>query len=56
MVKDLLQIFISQLGVEEVPRGSNWGTDIQKYLKSVSLPYPAAWCMAFVYWCFLDNR
>lgn len=54
MVKDLLQIFISQLGVEEVPRGSNWGTDIQKYLKSVSLPYPAAWCMAFVYWCFLE--
>ncbi len=47
-----LDYAISQLGVEEIPRGSNWGRDIQKYLKSVSINFPASWCMAFVYWCF----
>lgn len=46
-----LDIAISQIGVEENPRGSNWGVDIQKYLLSVGINFPASWCMAFVYWC-----
>jgi len=50
-----LEIAISQLGVEEIPRGSNWGPDIQKYLKSVGIGFPAAWCMAFVYWCVKES-
>lgn len=50
-----LQIAITQIGQEEVPRGSNWGTTdmpaVINYLKSVGISFPAAWCMAFVYWC-----
>jgi hypothetical protein len=46
-----LEIAISQIGVEEVPRGSNWGADVKKYLNSVGINFPASWCMAYVYWC-----
>lgn len=54
MTKDVIDIAISQLNVQEEPRGSNWGKDVQKYLNSVGLNFPAAWCMAFVYWCFRE--
>lgn len=50
-----LDIAISQLGVEEKPRGSNWGEEIQKYLASVDVDFPAAWCMAFIYWCVEES-
>lgn len=43
---------IAEIGKEEIPRGSNWGEHVQKYLKSVGINFPASWCMAFVYWCF----
>lgn len=50
-----IQTAITQIGKEEVPRGSNWGTVDQpaviNYLKSVGITFPASWCMAFVYWC-----
>ena len=46
-----LETAITQLGVEESPRGSNAGNDVEKYLKSVGLGKGYAWCMAFVYWC-----
>lgn len=49
-----LEIGVSQLGVEEVPRGSNRGPQVDEYIKSIGLN-PAgkySWCMAFVYWCF----
>jgi hypothetical protein len=46
-----LEIAISQNGVEEVPRGSNAGKDVETYLRSVGLGKGYAWCMAFVYWC-----
>lgn len=48
-----LEAAISQLGVEEVPRGSNRGPQVDQYIKSVGLD-PAgkySWCMAFMYWC-----
>lgn len=38
------------LGVEEIPRGSNWGKYVKIYLKSVGINYPASWCAAFVYY------
>lgn len=47
----LLEVAKTQIGVEEIPRGSNWGKDVQKYLASVGINFPASWCMAFVYWC-----
>lgn len=50
-----IQVAISQIGQEEVPRGSNWGTAdkpaIINYLHSVGIDFPASWCMSFVYWC-----
>lgn len=46
-----LEVAISQIGKQEQPHGSNWGPDVQKYLASVGIKFPAAWCMAFVYWC-----
>lgn len=46
-----LDVAITQLGVEEKPRGSNWGEPVATYLKSVGITFAASWCMAFVYWC-----
>jgi hypothetical protein len=47
-----LKIAQTQLGQKENPLGSNWGIPVKNYLKSVGIDFPAAWCMAFVYWCF----
>jgi hypothetical protein len=46
-----IETAISQLDKCEIPKGSNWGPDVSGYLKSVGIGFPAAWCMAFVYWC-----
>jgi CHAP domain-containing protein len=51
-----IQIAITQIGKEEIPRGSNWGEHVQKYLKSVGLSFPASWCMAFIYWCAKEAK
>ena len=40
----------TQIGVQEVPKGSNAGPEVEIYLKSVGLGKGYAWCMAFVYW------
>lgn len=42
----------SQLGVGEVPSGSNSGPQVNQYLASVGLPPGNAWCAAFVYWIY----
>ncbi len=47
-----LLVAINEIGMEEKPRGSNWGHPVQDYLASVGINFPASWCMAFVYWCF----
>lgn len=49
-----LKIAQSQIGIQELPKGSNAGKDVEKYLKSVGLGKGYSWCMAFVYWCFLE--
>lgn len=49
-----LEVAISQLGVEEEPKGSNGGPQVNKYLRSVGLGSGYSWCMAFVYWCFKE--
>jgi hypothetical protein len=45
----------TQVGVMEVPPGSNRGPEVDQYLRSVGLD-PAtgsfAWCVAFIYFCF----
>lgn len=46
-----LQIALSQVGVSEMPKGSNGGPEVTMYLKRVGLGAGNPWCMAFVYWC-----
>ncbi len=41
----------SQIGVTEKP--SNWGRDVSAYLRSVGIRFPAPWCGAYVYWCYM---
>ncbi|MFA9221023.1 MAG: CHAP domain-containing protein [Sediminibacterium sp.] len=50
-----LQIALLEIGKQEIPRGSNWGEHVQKYLASVGIHFPASWCMAFVYWCVRES-
>jgi hypothetical protein len=47
----VLSVAKSQVGVSEVPKGSNGGPQVSQYLKAVALLPGNAWCMAFVYWC-----
>ena len=47
-----LAVAVSQIGVEETPRGSNWGVPVKDYLIPVGINFPASWCMAFIYWCY----
>jgi lysozyme family protein len=48
-----LQTAATQVGVREVPLGSNRGPRVDQYLEAVEPGLRAApWCMAFVYWCF----
>lgn len=54
LAKQTIISAITQLGVEEVPKGSNAGTDVEKYLASVGLGKGYSWCMAFVYWNVLQ--
>ncbi len=50
----LEKIYLSQVGMREQPAGSNWGPQVGKYLRSVNVKMPAAWCAAFVHYC-LDS-
>lgn len=47
-----LETAIAQLGQQEMPKGSNSGPMVDKYLLSVGLKPGYAWCQAFVYWCY----
>ncbi len=47
-----LDIASTQIGVQEIPKSSNAGPDVEKYLKSIGLGPGYSWCMAFCYWCF----
>ena len=49
-----LGMAVTQLGVMEVPLGSNRGPMVDKYLASTSTPPGNFWCMAFVFWCFQE--
>lgn len=54
LVQRALARAIGQDKQEEKPLRSNWGHPVQDFLASVNLFQPAAWCMAFIYWCFKD--
>lgn len=51
LAEKALEIAHTQLGVQEMPRGSNGGPQVSAYLRSVGLGPGYSWCMAFVYWC-----
>lgn len=46
-----LRVATSQIGVQELPKGSNAGKVVESYLNSVGITKGYSWCMAFVYWC-----
>lgn len=50
IVDKIISVAKSQLGLAEIPKGSNWGKHVQKYLNAVGIDFPSAWCMSFVYW------
>jgi peptidoglycan hydrolase-like protein with peptidoglycan-binding domain len=49
----VISIAMTQVLVRELTN-KNDGIDVEKYLKAVGLGKGYAWCMAFVYWCFLE--
>jgi len=51
LIKDTLRIAHNEVGVKEVPPGTNRGPRVEEYLKSVRLGAGYPWCAAFVYWC-----
>jgi len=51
-----LKIATSQIGVTEIPKGSNKGPEVEIYLKSVGLGGGYSWCMAFVYYCVVQTK
>ncbi len=51
-----LKIATSQIGVTEIPKGSNRGPEVEIYLKSVGLGGGYSWCMAFVYYCVAQTK
>jgi hypothetical protein len=52
LTEKALSVAITQVGKEEMPRGSNWGEPVKTFLASVGIRFPASWCAAFVYWSF----
>ncbi|NSL87684.1 CHAP domain-containing protein [Chitinophaga sp. Mgbs1] len=47
-----IEVAASQIGVMEVPPGSNRGPQVNIYLASTNTAPGNFWCAAFVYWCF----
>lgn len=47
-----LAVAQQELGVQEVPLGSNTGPRVSQYLKAAGITFPAPWCAAFVTWCY----
>jgi lysozyme family protein len=55
LLAEVLRVAAGQIGVMEVPLGSNRGPRVDEYMKSVDpelLGQP--WCMAFIYFCFVQ--
>ena len=55
LLKGVIDVAVSQIGIMENPLGSNRGPEVDDYLRRVGVN-PAsgsfAWCAAFVYFCF----
>lgn len=51
-ITKVLEIAESEIGVMEVPPGSNAGKRVEEYQKLVGISKGDPWCVAFVYFCF----
>lgn len=54
IIKKVLEIAYKEMnegGNKKEIWGSNSGPQVNKYLESVGITVPSAWCMAFVYYC-----
>ena len=45
----------SQIGVLEIPKGSNSGPEVNEYLASANLDPGNSWCASFVNWCLKQS-
>jgi len=52
LIKEALRIAHNEVGVKEVPPGSNSGPRVNEFLKSIGLRGGYPWCAAYVYWSF----
>ena len=52
LLSAVLAVASSQIGVMEMPPGSNRGIEVDKYHDDAGSPRGAAWCMAFIFSCF----
>ena len=43
-----LESALRDVGVHEMPPGSNWGQRVAQYLRAAGINSPAPWCAAFV--------
>lgn len=50
----VLSLAGKEIGVMEIPVGSNSGPRVNQYLESVGDNGGLPWCAAFVYWCFQE--
>lgn len=51
----LLAVAASQVGIAEVPPGSNSGPQVRLILRSVGLDAGYPWCASFIYWLFRES-
>jgi len=52
LLKKVLTIAKTQIGIKETPGLQNQGPEVNEYLASIGLSPGYSWCMAYVYWCF----
>ena len=52
LLREVVNVAVSQVGMMESPPGSNKGPQVNKYLQSVGCVPGLFWCAAFVYWSF----
>jgi uncharacterized protein (TIGR01370 family) len=54
----VIDVAMSEIGVREVPPGSNRGPKVDQYISAVDpglVSQQVPWCMCFVYWCFQET-
>lgn len=59
LLREVLACAQSQVGIRETPGRRNRGPEVDQYLRAAGYdpdkrPESYAWCMAFVYWCYLQ--